>query len=89
MQKIITWTKRLTITLSFLALVATNILTLTSTTFNAALSGLMGTALGVRTVTSMMQDMIVSQDKAINKHKATAIKRKAATRKFGTRLASG
>ena len=88
MQKIITWTKRLTITLSFLALVATNILTLTSTTFNAALSGLMGSALGVRTVTSMMQDMIVSQDKAINKHKATAIKRKAATRKFGTRLAS-
>ena len=48
----------------------------------------MGTALGVRTVSSMMQSQITSQDKAIKKHKATAIKRKAATRKFGTRLAS-
>ena len=37
---------------------------------------------------SMMQSKIASQDKAIKKHKATAIKRKAATRKFGTRLAN-
>jgi hypothetical protein len=50
----ITWTKRL-------------LLTLTSTAFNAALSGLMGTALGVRTVTSMMQSKLISQDKAIKK----------------------
>ena len=35
-----------------------------------------------------MQSKIASQDKAIKKHKATAIKRKAATRKFGTRLSS-
>jgi len=86
--KIITWTKRLLLTLTFLALIATNILTLTSTAFNAAVSGLMGTALGIRTVSSLMQSKITSQDKAIKKHKATAIKRKAATRKFGTRLAS-
>jgi hypothetical protein len=38
----ITWTKRLLLTASFLALIATNILTLTNTTFNAALSGLVG-----------------------------------------------
>ena len=87
-MKIITWTKRLLLTLTFLALIATNILTLTSTAFNAAVSGLMGTALGIRTVSSLMQSKITSQDKAIKKHKATAIKRKAATRKFGTRLAS-
>jgi hypothetical protein len=86
--KIITWTKRLILTLAFLALIATNILTLTSTAFNAALSGLVGTALGIRTVSSMMQSKLASQDKAIKKHKATALKRKAATRKFGTRLAS-
>jgi hypothetical protein len=36
----------------------------------------------------MMQSKITSQDKAINKHKATAIKRKTATTKFGTRLAT-
>jgi hypothetical protein len=86
--KIITWTKRLILTLTFLALIATNILTLTSTAFSTALSGMVGAALGVRTVTSMMQSKIASQDKVIKKHKATALKRKAATRKFGTRLAS-
>ena len=50
----ITWTKRLILTISFLALIATNILTLTNTAFNSAVSGLMGTALGLRTVSSMM-----------------------------------
>jgi hypothetical protein len=84
----ISWTKRLLLTASFLALITTNILTLTSTAFNAAVSGLMGTALGVRTVSSVIQSKIASQDQAIKKHKATALKRKAATRKFGTRLAN-
>ena len=88
MPKIFIWTKRLILTATFLALIATNILTLTHSAFNAAVSGLMGTALGIRTVSSMMQSKLTSQDKALKKHKATAIKRKAATRKFGTRLAS-
>ena len=84
----IIWTKRLFLTASFLALIATNILTLTNTAFNAALSALMGTALSVRTVSSMMQSKITSQNKTIKTHKATAMKHKAATRKFGTKLAS-
>ncbi len=42
MNTMITWTKRLLLTARFLALIATNILTLTNTTFNAALSGLVG-----------------------------------------------
>jgi hypothetical protein len=83
----LTWTKHLLLALTFLALITTNILTLTSTAFNAAVSGLMGTALGIRTVSSMMQTRIASQDRAIKRHKATTLKRKAATRKFGTRLA--
>jgi hypothetical protein len=62
--------------------------TLTSTAFNAAVSGLMGTALGIRTVSSALQSKIARQDKTIKKHKATTIKRKAATRRFGTRLAT-
>jgi hypothetical protein len=86
--KAIIWTKRIFITTSFLALMITNILAFTSTAFNAAVSGLMGTALGVRTVSSMMQTKIARQDKAIKKKQASALKRKAATRKFGTRLAS-
>jgi hypothetical protein len=84
----ITWTKRLLLTASFLALITTNILTLTNTAFNAALSGLMGTALGIRTVSSMMQSKSATREKAIKKHQSTTIKHKAATRKFGTRLAS-
>jgi hypothetical protein len=84
----ITWTKRPLLTASFLALITTNVLTLTSTAFNAALSGLVGTALGIRTVSSMMQTKLASRDKTIKKYQSTAIKRKAATRKFGTRHAS-
>ena len=84
----ITWTKRLLLTAIFLALITTNILTLTNTAFNAALSGLIGTALGIRTVSSMVQTKITSQDKAIKKHQTSAINRNAATRKFGTRLTS-
>jgi len=88
MKIMITWIKRLLLTASFLALIATNILTLTSTAFNAALSGLVGTALGIHTVSSMMRTKLAGQDKAIKKHQSTAIKRKAATRTFGIRLAS-
>jgi hypothetical protein len=84
----LTWTKRLLLTASFLTLITTNILTLTSTAFNAAVSGLAGTYLGVRTVASAMQSKLASKDAAIKKQKATAIKRKAATRTFGTRLAT-
>jgi hypothetical protein len=80
--KIITWTKRLITTLAFLALIATNILTLTSTAFNAVLSGLVGTALGIRTVSSMMQSKLATQNKAIKKHRSATIKRKAATGSF-------
>ena len=37
MDRMITWTKRLILTSAFLALIATNVLTLTNTAFNAAL----------------------------------------------------
>ncbi len=39
MNRMITWTKRLILTASFLALITTNILTLTNAAFNAAVSG--------------------------------------------------
>ena len=84
----VTWIKRLVLTCTILGLLTTNILTLTNAAFNAALSGLIGTALGVHTVSSMMQSKIASQNTTINKHKTSAIKRKAATRRFGTRLVS-
>ena len=77
----ITWTKRLRLTCALLGLLATNILTLTSVAFNAALSGFMTTTLGIATVTSTLQSKIAKQDKAIKK-------RKVVVRKFGNRLAT-
>jgi hypothetical protein len=88
MQTMFTWIKRLFLTASFLALIITNILTLTNAAFSAAVSGLMGTAMGIRTVSSALQAKIATQDRALKKHKATNLQRKAATRKFGKRLAS-
>jgi hypothetical protein len=84
----IIYTKRLLLIFSFLTLITTNILTLTSTAFNTAVSGLAGTALGVRTVSGMLQNKLASQGQAIKQQKATSLKRKAATRKFGSRLTS-
>jgi len=74
----ITWIKRLIITVSFLALIATNILTLTNAAFNGAVSGLIGAALGVQTVADTLS----------RKNKAAAVKRKVAVRRFGARLIS-
>ena len=75
----ITWTKRLILTASFLALITTNVLTLTNTAFNAALSGLMSTALGVQTVSDALRGKVDAQKKIIKN-------RKVATRKFGTKV---
>ena len=82
------WTKRLLLSCTIAGLVATNLLTLTSATFNSALSGLAGTYLGVRTVTGALQAQLASRDAAISRHRASAMKRKAATRQFGKRLAA-
>ena len=76
-----TWIKRLILTCTILGLLATNVLTLTSTAFNAAVSGFMSTALGVATVTEALQTKVTKQQ-------ATAKSRKIAARKFGTRLAT-
>ena len=75
----ITWIKRLFLTLMILGLLASNILTLTSTAFNAALSGLISTAFGVATVTEVFQSRIARE-------RLEANRRKAAVRSFGTRL---
>jgi hypothetical protein len=77
----ITWTKRLILTSAFLALIATNVLTLTNAAFNAAVSGLMSTALGVRTVSDALRGKVDAQKKIIKN-------RKVATRKFGTKVAT-
>ena len=87
-MKIFTWTKRLFLTLSFLALIATNVLTLTSAAFNAAISGLMSARFGVQTVSDTLRGKLDAKKKIIAKNKTASIKRKSATRRFGTRLAN-
>lgn len=88
MINIIIWAKRLLLTLSFLALIVTNVLTLTNSAFNAALSGLMSTKLGVQTVSDTLRGKLDANKKTIKKQTIAHTKRKAATRRFGTRLAS-
>lgn len=80
------WTKRLLLSLGFVSLVTTNVLTLTSVAFNAALSSLVGTALGVQTVSGLLASRAERQQKVIARHKAVATSRKAAARRFGARL---
>jgi hypothetical protein len=82
------WIKRLTLACLVTGLLASNLLTLTSHTFNSAVSGLAATYFGVRTVTGALQAQLASKDAAIKRHKASANNRKAAAKRFGTRLTS-
>jgi len=79
MPKLFTWTKRLILTASFLALIATNILTLTHSAFNAVVSGLMDTAFGIQTVSDVLRGKVDARNKTIKN-------RKLATRKFDTKV---
>ena len=78
--------KNLVLCFMFLGLIGTNVLTLTSTAFNTAISGLLATSLGVKTVSSLLQSKIASQDLALKKHKAQLTSKKQAARRFGSRL---
>ena len=49
----------------FLALITSNILTVTSTAFSAALTGLVAAAIGVKTVTSKLHTKVASQKKSV------------------------
>lgn len=82
------WNRRLFLTGLFLSLLATNVLTLTSVAFNAALSGVMSTALGIQTVADVMSQRLTGKDRVIKQQKAAAVKRKVAVKKFGSRLSA-
>ena len=69
-----------------LTLLASNLLTLTSAAYNAALSGALTTALGVRTVTGALDAKLQSRDAALARQQATTLQRRAAARRFGNAL---
>ena len=78
-MQVMTRTKRLMLTSAFLALIATNVLTLTNAAFSAAVSGLMSTALGVQTISDVLRSKVDAQKKITKS-------RKLATRRFGTKV---
>jgi len=49
---------------------------------------MMGTALGIQTVSDILRNKVDAKNRTIKKHTAATVKRKAAVRRFGTRLAS-
>lgn len=55
------WLRRIFLTFVLLTLLITNLLTVTSTSFNMALTGLVATAIGVKTVTSKLHAKVASQ----------------------------
>lgn len=75
------WFRRFILFIMFLALVTTNVLTVTSTAFNAALTGIVAAAIGVSTVTSKLHAKVASQKisvRNLGRRLATRSKRIAA-----------
>ncbi|MEM1402633.1 MAG: hypothetical protein AAGG55_04830 [Pseudomonadota bacterium] len=72
---------RLTLATTLTLSVASNLLLLTSATFNTAISGVLATALGVRTVSSVLSSRLAASQ-------ARTAGQRVATRKFGQRLAA-
>ena len=60
-----TWFRRFILLIMFLGLLATNVLTLTSTAFNAALTGLVATAVGIKSVTSKLHAQVAFQKASV------------------------
>jgi hypothetical protein len=71
-----------------LALLASNILLLTSAAFNAAVSTAMAATLGVNTVTSVLSNKLSAQQKQLQNLQTRQIKRATAVRGFGKKLAA-
>lgn len=60
-----TWFRRFILLIMFLGLLATNVLTLTSTAFNAALTGLVATTVGIKSVTSKLHAQVAYQKSSV------------------------
>ena len=85
---LMTWTRRLIFTMTLLGLLTSNVLTLTSSAFNAALSGAMSTTLGITTVADLMSQRLANKERALTQAQTKLTNKKTAVKKFGTRLTS-
>jgi hypothetical protein len=61
----IKWLRRLFLTAVILILLITNVLSITSTAVNAAITGLVASALGVKTVTSKLHAQVASHEASV------------------------
>ena len=88
--------KNILLIFSFLVLIATNILTLTNTAFNAFASGLMNTAFSLlssvadtsnlKTVNDKHKNALASKDKKIAKQKTALASNKKAAKRIGSNI---
>lgn len=85
-MKLLTWLRRCITPLAFVALLASNILTLTSAAFNASLSGVMSTAFGISTVADVFNNRLASKNTRIASQKAAIKTQRKAAQRFGRRL---
>lgn len=78
--------RRTALLFSLVALLGSNILLLTNTAFNAAVSTALATTLGVRTVSSALTAKLSGSERQLSALKNTQSKRKAAVGSFGKKL---
>lgn len=81
----IKWIKRIVMLLVIVCLVISNILTLTSATFNALLSGTISTVAGIKTLSQINKETLLKQRNAVQRIGRRMIDR---TRRIATRTAT-
>ncbi|WP_439106180.1 hypothetical protein [Congregibacter sp.] len=80
------WIQRTTVLLTLLTLLGSNILLLTSSAFNAAVSTALATTLGVRTASAALSSKLAGSERQLRALKSTQIRRSSAVRGFGKNL---
>ena len=82
------WIYRISITFALVALLITNVLSITSTGFNFALTGLVATVMGVKTATGMLHRQIATQKVTNARLRSRVAVHKTQVRNVGKRLIS-
>jgi len=78
--------RRTGVIIVMLALLGSNILLLTSSTFNAAISAALATTLGVRTASAALTAKLASSDRQLRSLRSSQVRRSSAVRGFGRNL---
>ncbi|MFK8041089.1 hypothetical protein [Congregibacter sp.] len=74
--------------ITLLALIGSNLLLLSSTAFNAAISSALATTLGVRTASAALSSKLAGSERQLSALKSSQIRRSKSVRGFGKSLTS-